>query len=233
MVEYGWIVSENDIRNMEGGAEVKRVFVRGSAENYANYDAALKESGMEPVFSMDLSLAERCDGLLLTGGYDIDPSFYGQENVACYHVDPVKDRDEIALVHQFMALGRPIFGICRGHQILNVALGGDMIQHIPGHAQLDSGVDELHPVTAEHDFLRRLYGERFVVNSAHHQLAGRLGKGLTVTCRSEEGYIEGILHENGIAFGVQFHPERIGFAKRREGAVDGALLFDVFRNMME
>lgn len=211
---------------------MKRIFIRGSAQNYANYDNALKESGMEPVFSMDLSLASDCDGLLLTGGYDIDPAFYGQENHACYHVDPVKDREEIALVHQFLSLGRPIFGICRGHQILNVALGGDMIQHIPDHAQLDSGVDEIHMVTAEHDFMRRLYGERFAVNSAHHQIIGRLGDGLRVTCKSDEGYIEGILHENGKAFGVQFHPERIGFAKRRAEAVDGALLFDVFRDML-
>ena len=217
---------------MIGENMMKRIFVRGSASNYANYDAALKESGMEPMFSMDLSLAADCDGLLLTGGYDIDPSFYGQVNHACYHVDPVKDRDEITLVHQFLAMGRPIFGICRGHQILNVALGGDMIQHIPGHAQLDTGVDDIHAVTAEHDFMRRLYGERFAVNSAHHQIIGRLGAGLTVTCRSDEGYIEGILHECGNVFGVQFHPERIGFAKRRPEAVDGALLFDVFRDML-
>lgn len=212
---------------------MKRVFIRGEAENYGNYDAALKASGLEPVFSRDLSLAADCDGLLLTGGYDIDPAFYGQENVACFHVDPVKDREEIALVEQFMALERPIFGICRGHQILNVALGGDMIQHVPGHAQLDTGVDDAHPVTAEHEFMRRLYGDRFPVNSAHHQLVGRLGRGLNVTCRSDEGYIEGIVHDNGRVFGVQFHPERMAFARRREDTVDGKKLFDVFRDLLE
>jgi len=212
---------------------MKKVFVRGDAKTYANYYAALKESGLEPVFSRDLILAEDCDGLLLTGGYDIDPVYYGQENLACVNVDTVRDKEEIGLVHRFMDLKRPIFGICRGHQILNVALGGDMIQHVPGHVELAPGLDDIHPVYAEHDFMRKIYGDRFVVNSAHHQLVWHLGEGLRVTCRSDEGYIEGILHENGKVFGVQFHPERIGFAKRREEAVDGAKLFDAFREMLE
>ena len=212
---------------------MKKVFVRGDAETYINYCVALKESGMEPVFSMDLSMAEECDGLLLTGGYDIDPSYYGQENIASVNVDTVRDKEEISLVRRLMELERPIFGICRGHQILNVALGGDMKQHIPGHAELAPGLDDIHPVNAEDDFMRNIYGDRFTVNSAHHQLVWHLGEGLRVTCRSDEGYIEGILHENGRVFGVQFHPERIGFAKRRAEAVDGAKLFDVFREMLE
>ena len=212
---------------------MKRIFVRGDAEVYANYYNALKESGMEPVFSTDLSIAESCDGLLLTGGYDINPALYGQENVACVNIDPVRDEEEIALVRQFMKLERPIFGICRGHQILNVALGGDMIQDIPGHAEIAPGLDHVHPVIAVDDFMKNIYGNRFVVNSAHHQLVHHLGEGLRVTCRSEEGYIEGVIHENGRVIGVQFHPERIGFAKRRSDAVDGALLFEAFREMFE
>ena len=212
---------------------MKRVFVRGEAETYANYDAALRGSGMEPVFSRNFADAESCDGLLLPGGFDIDPALYGQENVASVNIHPLRDKEELKLIRMFMAWERPILGICRGHQILNVALGGDMVQHIPDHYEVTPGLDGLHEVTAEHDFMRNLYGEKFVVNSAHHQIIGKLGQGLQVTCRSQEGYIEGVIHENGRVIGVQFHPERIGFAKRREEAVDGGALFEAFRKILE
>lgn len=211
---------------------MKRVFVRGNAVACSNYDAALRASGMEPVFSMDLALADCCDGLLLTGGYDVDPAYYGQANTASVNIDPIRDKEEIALVRRFMELERPIFGICRGHQVLNVALGGDMIQHIPNHAEVAPGVDHSHCVFAEHDFMKNIYADQFVVNSAHHQIVNRLGEGLSVTCRSEENYIEGIIHENGMVFGVQFHPERMCYAKRRSDTIDGAVLFDVFREML-
>lgn len=211
---------------------MKRVFIRGDAETWANYAAALCASGMEPVFSMDLTMADSCDGLLLTGGADMDPVRYGQANTASMGIDPSRDRDELALVRRFLELERPIFGICRGHQVLNVALGGDLIQHVPGHAAIAPGVDHVHCVTAEHDFMKELYGDHFVVNSSHHQIVGRLGEGLSVLCRSAEGCIEGIIHENGRILGVQFHPERMSFAKRRSDTVDGAALFEAFRKML-
>ena len=211
---------------------MKKVFVRGDAETWANYAAALRASGMEPVFSLELTQADRCDGLLLTGGADIDPARYGQRNTASRGIEPEREQDEFYLVQRFLELERPILGICRGHQILNVALGGDLIQHIPGHAAVAPGVDHVHMVTAEHEFLRRLYGDRFPVNSSHHQLIGKLGEGLTVLCRSDEGYIEGILHETRPILGLQFHPERITAEKRRDDTVDGGALFGAFRDML-
>ena len=211
---------------------MKRVFIRGDADTWANYAAALRGSGMEPVFSMELALADSCDGLLLTGGADMDPVLYGQSNTASQGIDPLRDRDELYLAGRFLELEKPILGICRGHQVLNVALGGDLIQHIPGHSAVAPGVDHVHMVTAEHGFLRQLYGDRFPVNSSHHQIIGRLGAGLQVLCRSEEGHIEGVLHENGRILGLQFHPERMSFAKRRSDTVDGAALFAAFREML-
>lgn len=211
---------------------MKRVFLRGTAETFANYITALTACGLEPVASLDLGLAANCDGLLVPGGADVDPARYGQKNTASVGIDPDRDRDELTLIRQFLALEKPILGICRGHQILNVALGGDLIQDLPGHRQRPDGVDEVHPVGVEHPFLGQLYGDTFVSNSAHHQAIGRLGEGLRVTCRSGEGIIEGVIHENGRIIGVQFHPERMAFAHRRPDADDGAKLFQAFAALL-
>jgi len=211
---------------------MKRVFLRADPKVFHNYVDALQAVGLEPVASMDLSLAADCDGLLIPGGADVDPALYGQENTASEGINADRDRDELILIRQFLDMEKPIFGICRGHQILNVALGGTLIQDIPGHTQTEDEVDRVHPVTVEHPFLQKLYGDRFVSNSAHHQVVDRLGEGLSVTCRSEDGWIEGMIHENGRVFSVQFHPERIAFANRRPDADDGEALFRVFASML-
>lgn len=209
----------------------KRIFIRGNNGEFQNYVNALTACGTEVILSLDLSLADRCDGLLIPGGADVNPALYGQENTASTGIDDDRDRDEIVLIQKFHAKRKPIFGICRGHQIINVALGGDMIQHIPtapDHVRLDSGVDNLHTAKALHPFIQNLYGETFVVNSTHHQAVGRLGEGLIPACICDDGIIEGFIHENGLIIGVQFHPERIGFALRRPEAVDGEAIFQAF-----
>ena len=213
---------------------MKRVFLRGNAEKLTNYIAALSVVGVEPMVSMDLSLAEECDGLLLPGGADVDPVHFGQKNTASRGIDPERDRDEFALIALFLRLERPILGICRGHQILNIALGGTLIQDLPDatHHQREDGVDRVHSVMVLHPFLSSLYGERLVTNSAHHQAVDRLGKGLQVTCMGDDGVVEGFLHENGRIIGVQFHPERMAFEKRRADADDGAAIFRAFADML-
>ena len=211
---------------------MKRVFLRGRAEAFANYTAALTACGLEPVASLDLSLAASCDGLLVPGGADVDPARYGQENTASVGIDQDRDREELALICQFLAWEKPILGICRGHQVLNVALGGSLIQDLPGHRQRPDGVDEVHPVLVEHPFMEALYGSAFVSNSSHHQAIGKLGAGLSVTCRSPEGIIEGVTHEHGRVLGVQFHPERMAFANRRPDAADGAPIFRAFAALL-
>lgn len=210
---------------------MKTVFIRGNRGDFANYTAALAACGAEPVLSMNPADAERCGGLLLPGGADVNPALYGQKNTASRGIDDSRDRDELALIRRFFAFGRPILGICRGHQVLNVAFGGDLIQDVPDparHVALGDAGDNVHPVRAGHPFLQGLYGERFCVNSAHHQAAGRLGRGLLETCVSADGINEGFIHENGLVIGVQFHPERMGFAHRRPDTVDGRKIFESF-----
>ena len=210
---------------------MKRIFLRGTPGDFVNYTAALTACGAEPVLSLNLALADGCDGLLVPGGADVDPVHYGQSNTASYGIDPDRDRDELCLIRRFLELGKPILGICRGHQILNIALGGTLLQDIPGHSQID-GVDRVHAVRTTHPFLRTLYGDRFVSNSSHHQAVDRLGEGLSVTCVSEDGIVEGVIHENGNVIGVQFHPERIAFAHRRPDADDGEPIFQAFLELV-
>lgn len=214
---------------------MKKVFMRAEPDTYLNYSAALEACGVEPVVSMDLSDAEGCDGLLVPGGADVNPALYGQKNTASEGIDDNRDRDEITLIRRFFAAGKPIFGICRGHQIINVAFGGDMIQHVPHaerHVSLGEKGDNIHMTRAVHPFMQTLYGDEFPVNSAHHQAVDHLGDGLIATCVSEDGIIDGFIHESGRVIGVQFHPERIGFAHRRPDAVDGEKLFRAFISLL-
>lgn len=214
---------------------MKRVFLRGKPEEFQNYIKALQAVALEPVASLDLTLAADCDGLLVPGGADVDPKHYGQPNTASVGIDADRDLDELALISQFLTQEKPILGICRGYQILNVALGGTLIQDLPDvshRRDQDRDVDRIHPVHTEHPFLQQLYGDCFVSNSAHHQAIDRLGEGLSVTCRSEDGVIEGVIHDNGRVFGVQFHPERMAFANRRPDADDGEAIFRAFAAML-
>lgn len=214
---------------------MKKVFLRCKEDTYENYAAALRACGVEAVRSMDLTLARECDALLLPGGGDADPALYGQEMCGSNPPDHERDRDELELIRLFLSQEKPILGICRGHQMINIALGGTLIQDLPDErhrhdAQTDT--DRVHRVRSVHPLMIELYGENFVSNSSHHQAVDRLGDGLVPTCVSEDGVIEGIVHENGKVLGVQFHPERMAFALKREDADDGEPIFRWFTAML-
>ncbi len=184
-----------------------------------NYEDALRLTGARPV-----SDAACADALLLTGGGDLAPACYGQALSGAEAIDAARDARELALVRDFLARGLPVLGICRGLQVVNVFFGGTLRQHIEGHSQID-GRDRLHAVCAEKGLLRALYGPRFTVNSAHHQSADRLGEGLCVLARADDGTVEALAHETLPVFAVQWHPERLCGAFARPDAADGAALF--------
>lgn len=212
---------------------MKRIFVYGQREKMENYAAALEACGAAGVFSLTLSPARDCHALLLPGGGDMDPARYDQPPAGSDAPDPARDQAELELVSRFLDWGRPVLGICRGLQVLNVALGGDLIQELPtaaAHRHLPETGDQVHPVTAEPgSFLERLYGREFAVNSAHHQALGRLAPGLSLCARcAGDGVAEAAAWPQRGIFGVQFHPERMAFALRREDTVDGAAIFRFF-----
>jgi putative glutamine amidotransferase len=171
-------------------------------------------------------LVSRLDGLVLSGGSDVDPELYGEKrHPKVTQVFRERDDFELALAREALDRDLPILAICRGHQVLNVASGGTLIQDIP--FQLSRAVDHdpererwetAHEVYVEPDTkLRKLLGrDKVAVNSFHHQAVKDLGRSLVVSARSlDDGVIEGIeAPDRRFAIGVQWHPE--GFWKQKE-----------------
>ena len=158
--------------------------------------------------------ADALDGFLFSGGGDVDGKYFGQENhEKISGVSEERDAFEIALAKLIFAAKKPYMGICRGEQLMNIARGGDIIQHIEGHSQKDTRYAATHSVdivegTKLHKWLGGLKTIR--VNSFHHQVVDKLAPGFVVTCRSEEGgYIEGYEYSGSDWFCVcyQWHPE--------------------------
>lgn len=211
--------------------------VSGEPDGMANYCAALECLGAIPVAGYCPEPDLGCDGLLLCGGGDLDSTLFGQENRGSDPPDHHRDRAELALFQAFFQAGKPILGICRGMQVINVALGGDLIQDLPPvslpfHGR--AGHDLVHPLRAEQDsLLYRLYGPVFLVNSTHHQAVDCLGNGLRAIAWAESGFSEAIDYPGRPILGVQFHPERMSFARRRADTVDGAGIFKEFLRWCE
>ena len=160
----------------------------------------------------------------------MEPWRYGQLNTDSRGMEPERDAMEFALLDRFTAAQKPVLGICRGLQTINVYWGGTLMQDIPGHGAVN-GKDRLHSVRTEDSFLSALCGEYATVNSAHHQAVDVPGKGLRITAQSEEGFPEALDWSERRIMAFQFHPERMSFAKRRPDTVDAGDLFHVFLDL--
>ena len=188
----------------------KTVYLWGGPERFANYRRWVESAGGRAVFG-DASDGQgrKWDALLLPGGGDLEPWRYGQENTASRGLEPERDEAELRLLQEFTALGKPVLGVCRGLQTINVFFGGTLAQDVPGHGAWEEG-DRLHGVRTAPSPLRPLWGERMTVNSAHHQAADRLGSGLRAVQWTGDGVVEALCHERLPVWAVQWHPERLG-----------------------
>ena len=201
----------------------------------ANYIAAVEAAGGRAdaryLPAPDLSY----DGLILAGGDDMDPTLFGQADCGSRGIDRARDEAELALLDAFFGAGKPVLAICRGHQVVNVWLGGDLVQDLdPSLAPRHGGGegDRVHLIrAAEGSLLHRLYGPAFPVNSAHHQALGRLGRGLSAAARSTDGVVEAMEHNTLPLISVQFHPERMTGVQARPDTVDGGAIFQAFLDM--
>ena len=147
-----------------------------------------------------------CDALLLPGGYDIS-GYYLKEarNEHCTTYEQPMDHLEFQVIDAFMKHEKPILGICRGMQTLNVYAKGSLLQHIDTQTHAPQHRHMVH--SSSRSMLKQLYPHSFSVNSYHHQVVGRLGEGFFTSAFSEENYVEAMEHENGRILAVQWHPE--------------------------
>ena len=196
------------------------------------YVAAVEKAGGIPDYQYCPVYSDVYDGLLLTGGADIHPSRYGQPVNGSVAMDEARDEAEWKLIDAFLQAGKPVFGICRGCQVLNVYFGGSLHQDIETKARhrLDPKQPYLiHSVAVSDPVLEAQYGKVFVVNSCHHQAVDRLGQGLRITAVCpDDGVVEAFTHESLPVFAVQWHPEKLTGSYLRPDAVDGSSIFDHF-----
>lgn len=209
------------------------------------YAIAVAQAGGEPLLlSRDIpvnqhdSLRESINGLILSGGGDVAISYFGGEpSPAIGDPSPQRDSLELALVKLAMQTDLPVFGICRGIQVLNVALGGTLVTDIP--TQFKTSINHSTPASLGRQFLahevevekksqlaQTLGSLRVKVNSFHHQAIKELAPGLKVTARATDGLIEAVEYQASIkpVFGVQWHPENLQSMPEHK-----ALFLDFFR----
>jgi len=194
----------------------------------STYIISLESAGLIPLVIPPLrsaaaarDIVSRVDGLVLTGGEDVEPSLYGQpRSPECGVSNESRDRTEIALISAAREFRKPVLAICRGPQVLNVALGGTLIQDIPSevpgaldHDSRDDRAARVHDVDidAGSRIADALGATKITVNSLHHQSIRDLAPGLRITARAPDGIVEGVesADDDWWVMAVQWHPEEM------------------------
>ncbi len=210
---------------------MKRIMIVGSKaeeEEYKNYLQAFRSLGADPFLSLSLLDMKDADSVVLPGSlHDMNPVLWGEENQHANDVSNELDQIQWDIMKLAIPKKKPVLGICRGIQFINVYFGGTLVQDLPcGEKHKASDPENFHLLHNVKDgFMWELYGETCQVNSRHHQSVNRIGDGLLETAfwLGEDGYrvTETIRHEELPIFGLQWHPERMylyGNEKQKETA---------------
>ena len=160
-----------------------------------------------------------CDGFILSGGGDINPALYGEiPHPKLEEFHSTLDHSQWLLTQEILRADKPLLAVCRGVQLLNVVQGGSLWQDVSAidhpvmlHSQFSPRGDLFHPVNiAQDSILHRLFGDKLVVNSFHHQCLKDLGKGLEITATAPDGIIEAVeMPDHRFVIGIQWHPEML------------------------
>ncbi|MBN2286765.1 MAG: gamma-glutamyl-gamma-aminobutyrate hydrolase family protein [Tissierellales bacterium] len=187
-------------------------------------------------YNFDEEYAGLIDGLLLPGGDDVHPMLYHEEPIAqVTYATRARDRFEVDMLMKMHLQNKPVMGICRGLHIINVAFGGSLIQDIPTQTQsaqchVQSRAirsEPFHKIILEpNTIMSSIFGKETAVNTFHHQAINRMGEGLVISAKAQDGIIEAIEHKDKKIFAVQWHPEEM-FERFEEQAY----LFQTFIKM--
>lgn len=181
---------------------------------YLTYGRAVEVAGAEAVYlPPGTPSVDGLDGLLLPGGWDVDPARYGEKpDPKVVDIDPDLDETEIRLFKLARKEHVPVLGICRGQQVINVAMGGTLWQHLEGHEVRAYGRKHLAhaaDVDPASELGRAAQGRQIKVNSLHHQAVRSVAPGLRQTATGDDGTVEGVESEDGLIVAVQCHPEEL------------------------
>ena len=188
---------------------------RRGDEYYIPYRRAVEAAGAEPIeLPPGTPALPEVDGLLLPGGWDVDPAFYGEhKDEKVGPIDRELDETELRLFRQAHESEIPVLGICRGQQVINVAMGGSLVQHVDDHDVRSYGRKHLahtiEVVDPESELGQAAGKHKIRVNSLHHQAIRELAPGLHQTARGEDGTVEGVESDDGLIVAVQCHPEEL------------------------
>ena len=189
-----------------------KLVILGRKSQTSNYETFFRKLPVRTVTTLVPGEVTSCDALILPGGGDINPAFFGEKNKGSRTIDTELDILQFQALDTAIAAGIPVIGICKGMQIINVAFGGTILQDMPGdHLHSIPSGDAFHTsIMTEDSRLFKYFPVEMRVNSAHHQRIGRLGQHLKIIQHCpDDGCPEALEHDALPVLGLQWHPERL------------------------